>query len=110
MGFLGTFQDRAIVRQADADGAYTIVHKADLRCRVVSPQIRPVDVGRERNELTDTRYFYWDPNYTFPNEWCQVEVKGIKYNTVAGTFRNVRNPVGKILEHRADIIRTDPTQ
>ncbi len=106
MSFLGTFQDTAIVYPGDpSTGEYSTPVKEDLRCRVIAPQIRPVDVGRERNELTDLRYLTYDPLYTFPTEYCQVKVRDVKYNTVAGTFRNIRNPVGKLMLKRVDIVR-----
>lgn len=103
--YLGTFVDTATVYSQDSNGEYTVVETTNLRCRVVFPQLRPVDVGRERNEMTDFRYFSYDPNYTFPNEWCQIVVNGTRYNIVAGTSRRIRNPVGKILVKRFDAVR-----
>jgi hypothetical protein len=80
------------------------VLRTGLRCRLAHVQIQPARTAPDRAELAAMRTLIWEPGYVLP-ETAQVEVEGIRWNPVAGTFGAMRGPTGAVAYRRADVRR-----
>jgi hypothetical protein len=94
----------ATVYGTGASGRFDHVLRPELRCRVVHLRINSAPGGNERAELAQLRRFLWDPAYELP-ENTQVEVDGVRYKPVRGTFAALRGPAGKVTVRAADAVR-----
>ncbi|HLE13524.1 MAG TPA: hypothetical protein VI776_02165 [Anaerolineales bacterium] len=97
--------DMAIVYTPDpTTGAYTVVDKASLPCRLAVVAVAGVDPGPGRVELVDERRLLWGPDYAMPIT-AQVEIEGARWNVEAGSLAAVRGPDGSIAYRRAKVIK-----
>lgn len=98
-------RDSATVYGEDAGtGAYTTVVQAALACRLAHVNVNPGQTGAERSELAALRRLLWDPSYVMP-ETAQIEVSGIRWGPVAGTFAAMRGPSGQVSYRACDVVR-----
>lgn len=96
--------DIAIVYVPDDNGDYTVVHRAELRCRLA---VRPSPaVSAERADLTENRRLLWNDDYMMPAT-AQVVVNGRRWNVKAGTVDRVQNLVGGLEYWRADVTEAE---
>jgi len=88
---------------SSSTGAFTVLHKQGLRCRLSTVSARGAASAPERAELVATRQLFWQADYVMP-ERCQVEVDGVRWNPIQGTA--VAPTRGGIVVYRAcDIVR-----
>lgn len=96
-------QTATIYGEAASSGRYTQVLKDYLECRLVpvntmSPQ------AQGRAELMAQRDFYWSPAYFMP-EHCQIDVEGVRWSPMAGTFQRLRAGDSAALICKCAVIR-----
>lgn len=99
---IGLDQTAIVYTEAPVTGAFTVVAKSGLRCRLA--HVRGGGSQPERAELAALRNMLWEPDYVLP-ETAQVEVDGIRWNPVPGTFGAMRGPSGTVLYRRCDVVR-----
>lgn len=96
--------DTATIYTEDANGVFTVVATEGLRCRRAHVNAQPASSGAERADLAAIRDFIWSPDYLMP-EHCQIEMDGIRWNVVGGTFKALRGPSGNIVYRQCDVTR-----
>lgn len=101
---LGLDQVATVYGENASTGAYTDVLRSGLRCRLAHVSTRPAATGGDRAELAAIRNLLWEPDYVLP-ETAQVEVGGVRWNPVAGTFGAYRGPLGQVVYRRCDVVR-----
>lgn len=98
----GLDQAATVYGETDPTGAFTTVLRTGLACRLA--HVRGGASQNERAELAAVRNMIWDPSYVLP-ETAQVEVDGVRWNPVAGTFAAYRGPSSQVLYRRCDLVR-----
>lgn len=83
---------------------YDQVLKADLPCRMSHVDATNSSNQGERAELLSMRRVLWDPDYVMP-ENAQIEVDGVRWQLVAGSFAAFRGPSNQITYRAADAVR-----
>lgn len=101
---LGLDQVAVVYTVTAATGLYTTVATTGLRCRLAHIDNRPAATAPDRAELAAIRNMLWEPSYVMP-EQAQVEVAGIRWNPVPGTFGAFRGPSGAVVYRRCDLVR-----
>lgn len=86
-------------------GAWTVVAKSGLACRLVRVTIA-ADVGPGRVLAAPQRTLLWN-GYTMPAA-AQVDVGGERWNVVDGTVATVRGPAGNTWYQRAEVRQAVP--
>jgi hypothetical protein len=94
--------ERADVYTADADGRFTQLATSGLACRAVLLLRRADMVTIDRAELLAQRTLYFDPDYAL-DERAQVELDGVRWSPIAGSFTAPKDMAGAIA-YRACII------
>lgn len=94
----------ASVYTPDSAGAYTVLAKSGLRCRLAPVSIPSAAVGGGRAEIADETRLLWEPGYVLA-ETAQIEVAGVRWNTVAGTFDAIRGPASSVIYRRCQVER-----
>jgi hypothetical protein len=90
-----------------AGGDWATVAQADLPCRLGIVSAKGAGSAPERAELTAIRRLVWGPDYDMP-ERCQVEVDGIRYNPVPGSFTAPTWPgSGAVVYRSCDLVRAE---
>ncbi len=88
-------------------GAFTVVARADLPCRLSLVGARGAASGSERAELLARRQLYWDASYALP-AYCQVELSGERWTPVVGTEQAPTHPAtGEVLYRAIDVVRAE---
>lgn len=87
-------------------GAYTVLAKSGLRCRLaIRGRVQPgVDASEERAELVGSRRLLWDEAYAMP-ETAQVEIDGQRWNVQAGTVDVLTGLDETVIYRRCDLIK-----
>ena len=93
-----------VYTETPATGAYTTVERSGLRCRLAHVNQQPAATGADRAELAAIRNLLWEPGYEMP-ETAQVDVAGVRWNVVPGTFGAYRGPTGAVVYRRCDLVR-----
>ncbi|RJQ04821.1 MAG: hypothetical protein C4551_10100 [Bacillota bacterium] len=89
-----------------ATGAYTVLAKDDLPCRVAIVSAQGATSASERAELVSMRRLVWGPDYEMP-ERAQVEVAGERWNVVAGSLAAPTwPPSGGVVYRSCDLVRS----
>lgn len=81
-----TFHDRATVYSRAANGQYTVIAKAGLKCRVDPIDIRNAPSAVMRAELAAGRSLKWEAGYTMPDN-VQLEIDSRRWNFRRDTIR-----------------------
>lgn len=99
------YDKTATVYTEGAGGAFTVVAKVNLGCRLSTISGRGATTTVDRAELLAMRQLFWDPSYDMP-ECCQIEIDGVRWNPQPGTFVAPTRPIGGIIAYRAcDVVR-----
>lgn len=101
---LGLDQLATVFTETVATGLYQTVEKSNLKCRLAHVNMRPAPGGNERAELAAIRDMMFDPDYVMP-ENCQLDVDGVRWQPVAGSFGAFRGPSGRVTYRRCDLMR-----
>lgn len=101
---IGLDQTATIYTEHASTGLYSVVDRSDLACRLVHVDIGGAQSGGARAELAALRSMLFEPDYVMP-ETAQVEVSGIRWQPVAGTFGAFRGPSGTVEYRRCDVVR-----
>lgn len=104
----GFLRQKATVYTPDALGAYTVVAKSDLACRLSVLSMRGLDSSTfDRAELANRRHLMWDANYVMPAD-CQLDVLGERWNPAQGTQEMVVGLDGTTTMYgRMDLVRVE---
>jgi len=100
------FIDTARVYAPDpTTGDYTTLINANLICVLAVGGGKYEGVSaKDRAELAAWRKLLWDPAYDMP-ENAQIEVDGVRYNAVAGSFVAFKIAANSIIYRRGDFVR-----
>lgn len=95
----------ASVYTEDVTGAFTVLAKAGLACRLGQVSASGAAGAAERAELVATRRLIWSAAYAMP-ERCQVEIDGQRWNVVHGSLAapTVR---GQMAYRACDLVRAE---
>lgn len=85
-------------------GAYDVLAKSGLVCRLAYIQPGGSDIGGEREDLGQRRRLLWEEAYTMP-ETAQIEVSSERWNVIAGTLGSLRGPSGAVVYRRCEVVR-----
>lgn len=100
---LGLDQTATVFGPDPTTGAYTLVERDGLRCRLALVNVG-AEPGEERPMVDATRRLLWAADFAMP-ETAQVEIDGERWNARPGTFAAVRGPAGTVLYRRAEMVR-----
>jgi hypothetical protein len=95
----------ATVYTPDGAGAFTVVAKLSLPCRLSIVGVDTVAAGDARAEAAGARRLLWGADYDMPTS-AQVQVDGERWNVQPETVAAVRGPSGGVVYRRADAVRT----
>lgn len=73
----------------ESDGDYTVVARAELKCRLANKRRFGLGDGNERDEEVQNRMVMWQAAYAMP-ENAQIEVDGQRWNVVPDTYEIMR--------------------
>lgn len=94
--------DRATVYTEDAGtGAYTVVAKANLRCRL--EHIGGGETVADRAALAELRHLVFEIGYEMPED-CEVLIDGKRWNPMPGTFGRFRGSNSRKAVRSVDVI------
>lgn len=99
----GLDQTATVYTPSGTTGAYTVVDKTGLACRLALSSVS-TDMGPSRAEADGARRLLWDPDYVMPEE-AQVEVDGERWNIQAGTLAAPRDLTGGVVYRRAEVTK-----
>ncbi len=85
-------------------GAYTVLAKSGLVCRLAYIQQGATTIGGEREDIGQRRRLLWSEAYTMP-ETAQIEVDGERWNVLAGSLGSLRGPFGDVVYRRCEVVR-----
>lgn len=101
---IGLIQVATVFTENPTTGAFDVVAKSDLKCRLAHIDGQPAATAPDRAEFAAMRNMLWEPEYVLP-ETAQVLVDGVRWNPVAGTFGAMKGPSGAVVYRRADVRR-----
>lgn len=87
-----------------ATGAYSVVLRTGLLCALHRLGTQPDISAADRAELAASRRFVWDATYALP-ETAQVDVGGVRWQPVAGTFWAYPEPPSTPVLRSCDVVR-----
>lgn len=104
---------RATVYGADADtDQYTVLLRSQLPCRLqpLTAGVRFAPTSADRAESMAFRYFFWPRGIRLtpaplPQEQCQIQIDGIRYQPEPGTFQELRAGASGVLNQRCSVLR-----
>jgi hypothetical protein len=100
---LGLNATAAVYGRDAVTSRFTTVLRTGLRCRLAHVP-RGGQTGPDRAELAALRVLLWEPGYVMP-ETAQIEVDGVRWQPVAGTFGALKGPIGAVTYRQADVRR-----
>ena len=103
----GYFRDTATVYTRAANGQFTVVHEADLACRVDPIDLGGAPTGGARSELAARRAMQYPADYTLPTG-SQVLAEGLRWNpiNVNAPQPAVRDPItGAVEAYQVELVR-----
>ena len=98
---IGLDQTGTVYTPNGSTGAFTVVAKSNLACRLTAVGV--ATVGNQRVEISGSRLLLWDPSYVMPDE-AQVEVEGVRWNVKAGSQARPRLPGGVDVYRRCEVV------
>jgi hypothetical protein len=101
---IGLIDVMTVYTQDAVTGRYTVVDETAVPCRLAHFRSQPGASGVERAELAATRNLIWTPGYVMP-EGAQIDVGGVRWNTVVGTYKAMRGPSGAVTYRQCDALR-----
>lgn len=100
----GMIDTATVYTEHASTGAYTVVARANLRCRLAHVSRQPAATATDRAELGAMRRLLWEAGYAMP-EHARVEIGGVRWSIVAGTLAAYRGPAGTVTHRSADVVR-----
>jgi hypothetical protein len=101
---LGLIQTATVYTENPTTGIFDVVAKTGLPCRLAHIDRQPAATAPDRAEFAAMRNMLWEPGYVLP-ETAQVDVEGVRWNPVAGTFGAMKGPSGAVTYRRCDVRR-----
>lgn len=98
---IGLDQLATVYTEHATTGAYTVVAKSDLACRLAVISAETAGTGGDRQELTSARRLLWGADYATMPDNAQIEVDGQRWNIRSGTVTPIYTGLGaaRALEH-----------
>lgn len=84
-------------------GAYTVIAKSGLKCRLAYVEQGGSAIGGERSEIGTKRRLLWEEDYTMPDN-AQVLVDGQRWNVKDGTAGALRGPASNVIYRRCELV------
>jgi hypothetical protein len=79
-------------------GAYTVVAKASLRCRLANVRQEGKGAAEERDEVAQNRRLLWAEAYVMPAN-AQIAVGGARWNIVPNSYAEMKG-LGDVVHYR----------
>lgn len=89
------------------DGAYTVQTASGVRCRLIEFGSGMTRSREERASMIGYMLLVYDPAATVLPDDAQVEMRGDRWNVVAGSDTDFRGPTGKVAYHSCDVALSD---
>lgn len=92
MGAMRSASQRQLTELATVYGAspttgrYTAILRQDLACRLLKPSDIMPATAQARAEFMAQRDFWFDVSFYMP-EQCQIDISGIRWQPIAGSFQ-----------------------
>lgn len=84
-------------------GAYTVLAKSNLACRLAYVEQGGSAIGDERAPIGTKRRLLWSEDYTMPDN-AQVLVDGQRWNVKDGTYGALRGPGSAVVYRRCEVV------
>lgn len=84
-------------------GAFTVVAKSGLKCRLAYIQQGGSDIGGERASIGSRRRLLWKADYEMPSD-AQILIGAERWNVLAGTYGALRGPGSVVLYRRCEVV------
>lgn len=88
-------------------GRYDQVVKAGVACRLSRPSL--TSGGPVRAEEAAQRELRWSRTYTLPETGVRLEISGVRWSPIAGSFQAVRGPDGTTVYNSCLVVRAATT-
>jgi hypothetical protein len=98
-------QTASVYTEDPTDGDFSVLATSGLRCQLAHVSGGSATTAPDRAELAAMRVLYFDPSYSLPSDHCQVEVRGERWNVLAGTVTEQRNVSDVLVYRRCDLMR-----
>jgi hypothetical protein len=85
-------------------GAFTVLAKSGLVCRLAYIQQGPNETANDRENISQRRRLLWAEAYTMP-ETAQIEVSSERWNVIAGTLGSLRGPGSTVVYQRCEVVK-----
>jgi hypothetical protein len=96
---IGLIDSATVYTPQAATGAYTVLAKSGLACRLTIIQRNAGETSDERESIAGKRLLLWDGSYAMPDP-AQVEINGERWNLDEGTSSELRGPRGETIYRR----------
>ena len=83
-------------------GAYTVVAKAALRCRLANVRGEGKGAAEERDEVAQNRRLLWVEAYVMPAT-AQIEVEGVRWNIMPNSYAEMKGLGAAVKYRRCDL-------
>lgn len=83
-------------------GAYTVVAKAALPCRLANVRQEGKGAAEERDVVAQNRRLLWDEAYVMPDN-AQVEVGGVRWNVVPNSYAGMTGLGSEVVYRRCEL-------
>lgn len=100
----GLDQTASVYTPDPTTGAFTVLAKSGLICRLAFIDYGGSDIGGEREDIGSQRRLLWAEAYSMPNT-AQIEVSSERWNVLDGTFGQIRGPDGTVAYRRCEVTR-----
>lgn len=97
-------QRATVYGYTSGSGTFATVLASDLRCRV--QHVSGGQTQGQRAELFALRSILFDPAYAMPED-AIVEVEGVRYDPIEGTFRHLKDGASVVRVVDAVVVRDE---
>lgn len=98
-------QTASVYTEHPTNGDFSVLARSGLQCQLSHMSGATGSTAPERSELAAMRVLYFDPAYSLPSDHCQVEVRGERWNVLAGTVTDQRDESDVLIYRRCDLTR-----
>ena len=99
----GFDQTADIYTPASSTGAYTVLAKSGLVCRLAYVEQGGSGIGGERADIGTKRRLLWQEAYVVPAN-AQILLDGQRWNVKDGTYGALRGPAGDVVYRRCEVV------
>jgi hypothetical protein len=99
---IGLNRTMTVYSRTALSGRFDTLVASAIACRPA--HVKGGQGAQVRAENAAIRNLIWDPAYVLP-ETAQVEIDGVRWKAIPGTFGAYRGPLDTIVYRRCDVVR-----